>query len=540
MNLREYLRYITWSLSIALLGVLIGLAIPRIWYLNVDADVWTWSWLGGGAACGLGIGWILGFLRRRSDLQAAIELDRRYGLKERVSSSLSLKPEERDTIFGQALVSDAERRLERIDLREHFQLGLDWRTFLPLWPALGVFALVFFVPHATQNLVASSNDVEAEKARIKKAVAELEKKFENKKLEREKLEGLKEMQGSLQDLAKQAEKLKDNKLETQKDALVKLNDLAKEAEKRRNELGGTDTLKKQLEDLKQMERGPAEKLTDALREGDMAKAALEMQKLAEKLKKGELDKEDREKLAQQLEQVKQKIEQIQKEHEQKKQQLQDEIEKQKNQGNAAEAARLQEQLEKMQAQDNQMKKGLQKMADKMGQAAQNLREGKPQGDANAQEAMQALADDLKQVQEELEEMEALEDAMKEIDDAKKAMNCKQCQGGGCKACQGGNGNGNGNQPGQGLGEGRGQGDRPEEANATKGYDSRVRAKVQKGPATRIGDAGGTNLAGRAKEAVKEEVAASLVKDPDPIDETALPRDQREHSKEYFEKLLKGE
>ena len=47
-------------------------------------------------------------------------------------------------------------------------------------------------------------------------------------------------------------------------------------------------------------------------------------------------------------------------------------------------------------------------------------------------------------------------------------------------------------------------------------------------------------AGRAAESVKQEVAASLAKEADPIDESSLPRDQREHSREYFEKLLKGE
>ncbi len=146
------------------------------------------------------------------------------------------------------------------------------------------------------------------------------------------------------------------------------------------------------------------------------------------------------------------------------------------------------------------------------------------------------------MQEQLAELESLDEAMNEIQDAKNAMNCEKCKGAGCKACQGNNGQGRGkgDQPGKGLGDGRGSGERPEEENATKGYDSRVRAKPQKGPAVRVGDAGGRNLPGRAKESVKEEVAASLAKEPDPIDETALPRDQREHSKEYFEKLLKGE
>ena len=538
LNLREFLQIVVWSLSLALLVALLGLAAPRMWFLDVQPEVWTWSWIGGGCAVGLLSGWLFAFLRRRGDLQAAIELDHRFGLKERVSSSLSLSGVERETEFGQALLHDAQRRIERIDLREHFQLGLGWKSLFPLVPALGMFALLFFVPHATQQLAASSDSVGEEKARVKKAMAELEKKFTEKKVSL-KEKDLKEGDPSLQDLLKSPEKLKGKEIESQKEALVKLNDLMKEAAKRRNELGPTEELKKQLEDLKKLEQGPAEKMANALREGDIAQAAQEMKKLIDKLNKGELGKEDQKKLADQLDQVKEKIEKMQQEHEQQKQQLKEEIEKQKNQGNAAEAAKLQEKLDKMQAQDQQMKNGMQKMAEKMGQAAQKLREGND-GQAAAGE-MQQIADDLKAMQDQLNEMESLDEAMNEIQDAKNAMNCKKCNGDGCKACQGqGAGKGQGDQPGRGLGEGKGMGERPEEENATKGYDSRVRAKPQKGKAVRVGDAGGANIAGRAKDSLKEEVAASLAKEPDPIDDSALPRDQREHSKEYFEKLLKGE
>jgi hypothetical protein len=40
--------------------------------------------------------------------------------------------------------------------------------------------------------------------------------------------------------------------------------------------------------------------------------------------------------------------------------------------------------------------------------------------------------------------------------------------------------------------------------------------------------------------VKEAVQAALTKDPDALEEVNLPRDQREHAKQYFEKFRKGE
>ena len=44
----------------------------------------------------------------------------RFGLKERVSSTLALSPEERESAAGQALVADAVRRVEQIEVSERF------------------------------------------------------------------------------------------------------------------------------------------------------------------------------------------------------------------------------------------------------------------------------------------------------------------------------------------------------------------------------------------------------------------------------------
>jgi hypothetical protein len=40
--------------------------------------------------------------------------------------------------------------------------------------------------------------------------------------------------------------------------------------------------------------------------------------------------------------------------------------------------------------------------------------------------------------------------------------------------------------------------------------------------------------------VKEAVRASLAKDPDALEDVTLPRDQREHAKQFFDKFRKGE
>lgn len=547
MNFAQFVRLVSWSLTAALAVAVIGLAIPRIWAIGVSADIWNWSWIGGAAATGLVVGWTIAFLRRRGDLEAAIEIDRRFGLKERVSSSLSLSEAERQTDFGQALLSDASRRVERIDVREQFAVPMTWRTLLPLAPALAMFAVVFFVPLAQPKVTASPETPQAFKERTKKAATKLEEKILQQKKEAAE-KGLKDAEAALDELARAAQKLKSGDALDRKETMVKLNDMAKELQKRKNELAGSDQFKKQLEDLKDLEKGPADKLAEALKEGELGEAAKEMKNLIDKLKNGELDKEDAQKLGKQLEQVQKKIEEMQAKHEQKKQELQDQLNEAKKNGDPAEAAKLQEQLDKLKAQDKQMNGAMKKMADKLGKAAQQLKEGNPGEQKAAAENLQEMADELQEMQDQLAEMEGLDEMLDELEDAKNAMNCDKCNGAGCKACQGkgnrpGEGQGDGENdgpPGEGLGKGQGKGARPEEENATKGYNARERGKVGKGKSQRTGDADGPNIPGRAKQATSEEVTASLAQDPDPIDDIALPRDQRNHSKEYFEKLLDGE
>ena len=143
--------------------------------------------------------------------------------------------------------------------------------------------------------------------------------------------------------------------------------------------------------------------------------------------------------------------------------------------------------------------------------------------------------------------------MDEIAKAKNAMACKQCQGEGCAACSGqgnkpaqggqqqlagGQGKGNDKKSGSGLGEGSGQGARPENPNDTKFYESKVDADPKAGQVERIGDADGANIVGLTREEAKRAIKNRMSKEADPVVDQPLPRNQREHVREYFEQFNK--
>lgn len=90
--------------------------------------------------------------------------------------------------------------------------------------------------------------------------------------------------------------------------------------------------------------------------------------------------------------------------------------------------------------------------------------------------------------------------------------------------------------GQGLGEGKGAGYRPEQETETGVYESKVRGTPKAGEAVRIGDAIGPNKAGRSQESVKQEILSALKNDSDPLSDQRLPKDQRDHVREYYKQF----
>ena len=92
--------------------------------------------------------------------------------------------------------------------------------------------------------------------------------------------------------------------------MVALNELVKDAEKRRQQLASGAELKQQLNQLKNLQQGPAEKLGQALKKGDMKKAIAELDKLKAELAGDKLDAKAKEQLAQQLDHMQQAFSKI--------------------------------------------------------------------------------------------------------------------------------------------------------------------------------------------------------------------------------------
>ena len=123
LNLERFLSHLFRSTAVWLIVGLLGVLVSKIWYVPVDPQIWTIAWLAGSLAAGLITAIIWSALTRKDQLEAAIEIDKRFGLKERVSSALELDAETRETAVGQALVSDAVKRIERLDVGERFRWG---------------------------------------------------------------------------------------------------------------------------------------------------------------------------------------------------------------------------------------------------------------------------------------------------------------------------------------------------------------------------------------------------------------------------------
>src|SRR5688500_9413133 len=88
--LQRFLGYLVWCLFGTLLISSFAIAATKVWYIPVEPQAWLAAWLGGAVGLAVVLSLLLAFLRRQTGVEAAIEIDRRFGLKERVSSSLVL------------------------------------------------------------------------------------------------------------------------------------------------------------------------------------------------------------------------------------------------------------------------------------------------------------------------------------------------------------------------------------------------------------------------------------------------------------------
>lgn len=526
----RFLRFLPWTLSIALVVAIVGIALPKIMHLDVDPKIWFASWLGGAAVIAFITNCCLTVIGRPSMADSAVAIDKRFSLRERLSSALVLSKEDRDTELGQALVDDANARAEKLDVRDEFTWGFTRKLLLPVLPAI-LAAAMWYIPNQPAPEVepvkskTSLTQVKNATKPILEMIKKQRKDAEDKGLNAA-VDFFKKLEGDLAKMQKNA------KLDT-KQSLAKLNDIKKQLDERRQELGSSESLRKNLQNLEKFEAGPAEKLAEALKSGDFQKAEKSMEELLKKMQNGEMGEQDIQKLTKQLDKLQKAMSEAAQKQEQAKQALQEQIQQAQDSGDMQKAAQLQRKMEQMQANDANMAQ-MQQMADMLAKAQQSMQQGDMQ---EAQQSLEELADQLQQMNQSDQELKDLDELMDSLAQSKSQMKCDSCKGSGCQQCM--MGSMPGQIPGQGMGEGRGAGARPEEENDVDFFESQVREKMKKGEIVYGGKVGGKNKKGEARAEIQDAVLTSLSEEPEPLDDTPLPKLRKDHAREYFNSIREG-
>jgi hypothetical protein len=517
-------RATSWTLCLGLTVAVFALAAGKFWPQSTLNRLSSGQWLLSGLVAGVLGGLLWSWWKRPTMFQAALEADLRCGLKERLSSALSLAPS--DSLHGaeMALIHDAARRAERAEIPEHFPLRPQPRGLLPLLP-LAALPFVLLLPERGTASAAPAPVNATEVASVKEAAKQLQAQLRQQRKQAE-AQGLQDAQMMLKKMEDELDKLQQRKEIDRKEALVTLNDFKKQLEQRRDALGDSEQLKRNLGSVRNVNDGPLEKAAKALEKGDLSTAEQELNELAAQLREGKLDEQQQQALAKQAQQLAEKLNEIQQQRETKQRQLEEQLAQANRDGRAEDAAKLQQQLD-------QMKKGAKqdRQLEQLSQSLQSACAACEQGNGKqAASALESAAGQLSQMQRELDELENLAGAIDELSDCKSEMS----EGKGASRTQGaGKGEGTGDFA---RGEGRGSGKRAEEHTETSAYDSQVRDKPRNGQSVVSGFADGPNRKGVTREEVRQAIQSAASQKADPVEEQALPPAERDQAQQYFDRF----
>ena len=429
----QFFSILTWAAFISLLVAAVGVAIPKIWHLGFlesqnHKDAWLYSWILGAIVIGFVVTAVVTYRRLSSRLLVASEVDHRFGLKERVSSALAIDPEVAQGQVGQALIEDAKRRVETIEVAEKFELRPRWSGLLPLIP-LAIIGMLLFLPDAQLSANTADAKDKLDKEKVKLKVEAFKKKIEQARKQIES-KGLADASEDVKAIAKKIDNLKSNDFKNRKQALVKINDIKKEIEDRQKSIGDSKRFRENLNKLKDTGKGVAKKIGNALADGKFEDAEKAIEELAKKLKEGKLTKAEAKQVANQLEDLANKMQQAAAQRQQKIEDLQKQIDKAVAEGDLDKAAQLQQQKDAAE-QNNKQQQNMDNIAKQLQKAAEAMKNGDPQDMKDAMQqaakAMEDMGEDLEDLKQQMQDMQNLQDLEDMIDDLKNEKDC-DCEG----------------------------------------------------------------------------------------------------------------
>ncbi|MBA4016395.1 MAG: hypothetical protein C0483_04330 [Pirellula sp.] len=570
----RFVRALPWCATVSFLAAAAAIVAGK--YM-VSGPAWS-TLLGAATGATLGAALVWSIATRPAHLQTAVELDKRCGLQERLSSALSTRAGAADNAapspMAEAVYLDAERAAERVDAKQAFPLTLPRRAAWPLVPAaIAVGLAIWFTPQITTNPAGETVEA-APTAQVQEHAKELVKKLEERRKEAE-LMKLAEAQRLLDKLREEALKLQSADKVGQKDALLQLSDMASELAERRKDVGAAQQLQKELSKLRSKKKGPADEFSEALSQGNYRGAADKLEQLRKELAAKQLDPEKKKQLEQQLEQLQKQLEQMadarkemQKDLEQKARDAAEAPGKSGEQSNSGkqggdannpsgapnpgerggdDPVALAESLSQLAAENSE----LEALKNSFEQAAQSMQSG---DDAGAEKSLESLQEQLEQMAQQAGESELLQKSLDDLAECKSGMcaggkpgDAQQGQQGGKEQRPGAGQQGvaqgksqqgrqpGGLQPGRGVGPGLGK----ESANTDGGggFDSRVRGDVGAGPMRAVGPTDGPNAKGKVLDTIRRQAdAVAGNTETQKLEHQALDRSRREQKKQYFDAL----
>ncbi|MBH22920.1 MAG: hypothetical protein CMH57_00405 [Myxococcales bacterium] len=306
LRLQRVMEGVVTGLIASCLVWMVLLVLYKTHWLAADA---MWSWAAGGVVFPA-IGLVWAFLHRIEHSDVAMALDTTNGLKGRLTSAycfLELPPDER-TPFMEAAIRESEGHLDgvRVAPSSPFAIPRDALAFVLVGAALGL--VLVFRPPVVQGTLPPIVD----------PVVDVKPAFDDDQvdIEREKWQELREELAKSEDAEAQAlagemdelfDKLDQKKLDKEK-FLTEVDEIQNKFFEDKD-----DGWKPLLEELKKVsdeveKNKHTEDLAKALESGDLDKVAEELNKLADKIDKGEISDRDLEAMARKLEKMASKFE----------------------------------------------------------------------------------------------------------------------------------------------------------------------------------------------------------------------------------------
>ena len=413
--LRIFVAGLLPCLAVALVLVAIWFVLQPILLAQASLE-WKWAVAGGILAGGIVTALVRAFLRAPSGIAAALAVDEAFGLKERVTTYLTLPPQMLHSPAGQALAADVQERVASLQLAGKFPLHVSWSTaLLPVCASVLALVAFFFEPFWTAGEsraggtipVAAAKEIQQQLDNLKKvSLGQRDEKLP-------KSEELKELEKAWDKLVKQPAPKTEEQIRDRVKEMRSLEDKLKD--RIRDLAGKNDALKKQLERLNLESRKTGNKelneLEEALARKKINEAVAALDRLAKKLKDKELTKEERQNLAEQLHELQQKLQKLAENKE-----LKDKLQREFDKGKITKE-QLECEMERLAKQAENFKE-LQKLAELLGDCKGCLNAAK---DAELLEKMEMIKGQLKEIELSDEEMRALLEDQEQLDAAREAM-----------------------------------------------------------------------------------------------------------------------